>query len=83
MPRKATDESSIGFVASGGELHILSLLSGIDSTDSRRSRHDKRSATLLVQIYNPRRRTWRSLITKPPFSIPLDLKTAVMCTIKL
>lgn len=83
VPRKASDEVAIGFVALDGELHILGLQSGFDSTESRRPRQNKRSSTLLVQIYDPRKNTWRSLHTKPPFSHPLDLKTAVMCTIQL
>lgn len=83
VPRKASDEFSIGFVALDGELHILGLQSGFDLTESRKPRQNKRSSTLLVQIYDPRKNTWRSLHTKPPFNHPLDLKTAVMCTIQL
>lgn len=83
VPRKASDEFSIGFVALDGELHIIGLQSGFDSTESRRPRHNKRSSTLLVQIYDPRKNSWRSLQTKPPFGHPLDLKTAVLCTVQL
>lgn len=83
LPRKTTDDASIGFVAMDGELHVVSLLSGIDSTEPRRSRQHKKSSTLFIQIYHPRKKTWRSLTTKPPFHHPLDFKTAVMCTIRL
>lgn len=84
VPKKASDEFSIGFVALDGKLHILGLQSGVDSMESRRPRQNKRSSsTLLVQIYDPRKNTWRSLHTKPPFNHPLDLKTAVMCTVQL
>lgn len=83
VPRKANDDSSVGFVAVDGELHLMTLLSGVDTTESRKSRQHKRSGTLFVQIYNPRKKTWRNMITKPPFPNPLDFKTAVMCTIQL
>lgn len=84
VPKRASDDSSVGFIALDGELHLLTLLNVNDSTtdSSRRSRQHKRSATLLIQIYHPVKRTWRSLIAKPPFP-PLDFKTAVMCTIRL
>ncbi|KAL0437384.1 UNVERIFIED_CONTAM: F-box/kelch-repeat protein OR23 [Sesamum radiatum] len=83
VPRKASDDASVGFVALDGELHLLTLLSVNDSTDGRRLRQHKRPTTLLIQIYHPRKRTWRSLIAKPPFHQPLDFRTAVMCTIRL
>jgi hypothetical protein len=85
VPRKAIDDASIGFVALNGELHVVSLLSGIDSgsTDTRRIRQNKKSSTLFIQAYNPKTKIWRSIITKPPFHQPLDFKTAVMCTIRL
>ncbi|KAK6120043.1 hypothetical protein DH2020_046173 [Rehmannia glutinosa] len=83
VPRKASDDASVGFVALDGELHLLNLLNVNDSTDGRRSRPHKRSTTLLIQIYHPRKRTWRSLIAKPPFHQPLDFRTAVLCTIRL
>ncbi|KAK6150260.1 hypothetical protein DH2020_017785 [Rehmannia glutinosa] len=78
VPRKASDDASVGFVALDGELHLLNLLNANDSTDGRRSRPHKRSTTLLIQIYHPRKRTWRSLIAKPPFHQPLDFRTAVL-----
>ncbi|XP_022898257.1 F-box/kelch-repeat protein OR23 [Olea europaea var. sylvestris] len=83
VPKKASDDSSVGFVSLDGELHLLTLVNGNDSPESRRSRQHKRLATLLIQIYHPRKRTWRSLVTKPPFHHPIDFKTAVMCTIRL
>lgn len=83
IPKKLTDESSVGFVALNGELHVMGSISCSDSTDPRKSRQNKRSASLLLQIYNPQNMTWRTLITKPPFQQPLDFKTAVMCTIRL
>ncbi|KAL3621684.1 F-box/kelch-repeat protein or23 [Castilleja foliolosa] len=83
VPRKGSDDTSVGFVALDGELHLLTILNVNDSTDVRRSRPHKRSTTLLIQIYHPRKKTWRSLVVKSPFHQPLDFKTAVMCTIRL
>lgn len=83
VPKKASDDSSVGFVAMDEELHLLTLLNVNDPTDRRRSRQHKRSVMLLVQIYHPRKRTWRSLIAKPPFNQPLDFRTAVTCTVRL
>lgn len=81
VPRKA--RPSFGFVALNGELHVLNLLKGVDQTETRRPRHHKRSAMLYVQIYHPVKKTWRSLITKPPCNDPLDFRTAVLCTVRL
>lgn len=82
IPRKSPPASAPGFVVLNGELHVMSLLSGHDSAENRRSRPPlKKSATLFIQIYNPQKKTWRSLITNPPFSYPLDFRSAVMCTI--
>ncbi|PWA97998.1 F-box domain, cyclin-like protein [Artemisia annua] len=83
IPQKLTDESSVGFVALNGELHVMSSVHGSDSTENRKSRQHKRSASLFLQIYHPQKMIWRSLITKPPFQQPLDFKTTVMCTIRL
>ncbi|CAI9297309.1 unnamed protein product [Lactuca saligna] len=83
IPKKLSDESSVGFVALNGELYVMG--SGIvsDSTENRKSRQSKRSASLFLQIYHPQKMIWRTLISKPPFQQPLDFKTAVMCTIRL
>ncbi|KAM3355928.1 F-box/kelch-repeat protein OR23 [Capsicum galapagoense] len=83
LPRKMSDESSVGFVALDGELHVMSHLNGVKSNECQRLRQQKRSATILLQIYHPRKKSWRSVTTKPPFRHPLDFKTAVMCTIRL
>lgn len=83
VPRKPRDDSSVGFVSLDGELHLMNLVHAVDITETRRPRQNKKAASLLIQIYNPRNRTWRSLITKPPLNHHLDFKTAVMCTIRL
>lgn len=82
LPRKTSDESSVGFVALDGELHVISHLNGVKSKECQRLRQQKRS-TMLVQIYHPRTKSWRSVTTRSPFQHPLDFKTAVMCTIRL
>ncbi|XP_065861008.1 F-box/kelch-repeat protein OR23 isoform X2 [Euphorbia lathyris] len=83
VPKKAPSNSSCGFVVLDGELHVMTLVKGGDSTESRRSRQQKRAGTLVIQIYHPRKKTWRSVVTKPPLNMPLDFNTAVMCTIML
>ncbi|KAI7990113.1 F-box/kelch-repeat protein OR23 [Camellia lanceoleosa] len=83
VPRKAPDESSVGFVALDRELHVMTLVNAVDLTETRRSRQHKKATSLLMQIYHPRKKTWRSLITKPPLHHHLDFKTAVTCTIQL
>uniref|UniRef100_A0A2P2N3Z7 Uncharacterized protein MANES_05G087000 n=1 Tax=Rhizophora mucronata TaxID=61149 RepID=A0A2P2N3Z7_RHIMU len=83
VPRKSPFNASFGFVALDGELYVMSLLKGIDSTEPRRSRQQKRAGSLFIQIYSPTKKTWRSLMTKPPLNCPLDFNTAVMCTIRL
>ncbi|KAL4558701.1 hypothetical protein LXL04_036902 [Taraxacum kok-saghyz] len=79
VPKKANDDSSMGFTALNNELHVMAFYNGHDS----RLRRHKRSLSLFLQIYHPGNKTWRTLITKPPFQQHLDFKTAVMCTIRL
>lgn len=84
VPREAPRNSSFGFVALDGELHVITLKKAVESADSRRSRqHNKKTGILSIQIYNLKRKTWRSLITKSPFHEPLNFNTAVMCGIRL
>lgn len=83
LPRKTSDESSVGFVALDGELHVMTYLNGVKSMECQRLRQQKRSATILIQIYHPMKKLWKSVTTKPPFHHPLDFKTAVMCTVRL
>ena len=85
VPREAPLNSSFGFVASDGELHIVTnLKKAIElPTDILRSRQLKKTGKLYIQIYNPKRKTWRSLVTKSPFNNSLDFNTAVLCNIRL
>ncbi|KAD4584426.1 hypothetical protein R6Q59_036697 [Mikania micrantha] len=82
LPKRVLDESAVGFVALNGELHVMASHNGAGSVENRRLRRHKRSTSLYLQIYHPGKRTWRTLITTPPFQQPLDFKTTVMCTIR-
>lgn len=83
VPKRALDESSVGFVALNGELHVMATHNGASSVENRRLRRHKRSTSLFLQIYHPGKKIWRTLITKPPIKQPLDFNTAVMCTMRL
>lgn len=88
MPKKVSDDASVGFVGLEEELYLLTLLNASASasestTTATRSRQHKRSSTLLMQIYNPGQSRWRSVIVKPPFHQSLDFRTTVMCPIRL
>ncbi|GMH27973.1 hypothetical protein Nepgr_029816 [Nepenthes gracilis] len=81
VPRKAPHDSSFGFVALNGELLVMTLLQGVDTSQIRRSRNRKGNTLLYLQIYHPGKKTWRSLVAMPPSNCTLDFTTAVMCTI--
>lgn len=83
VPKKASDNTSVGFVALDGELYLLTLLQVNDPTDGRRRSQQKRSSTLLLQVYDPRKRAWSSRAVKPPFHQPIDFRMAVLCTVRL
>nr|XP_043636270.1 F-box/kelch-repeat protein OR23-like [Erigeron canadensis] len=83
LPKRAIDESAVGFVALNGELLVLACHNGNGSVENRRLRRHKRLTSLFLQIYHPGYKIWRTLITKPPVQQPIDFKTAVMCTIRL
>ncbi|KAM6592256.1 hypothetical protein CsatA_014861 [Cannabis sativa] len=76
--------SSIGFVALDGELLVITVKKGVESGENRRClRQHKKGRSLYIQIYNPKRKTWRSLTTKSPFVNKLDFSNAVMCNIRM
>ncbi|KAI3732626.1 hypothetical protein L1987_63833 [Smallanthus sonchifolius] len=83
LPKRALDESTVGFMALNGELHVMASHNGAGSVENRRLRRHKKLTSLYLQIYHPGKKIWRTLITKPPFQQPLDFKTTVMCTIRL
>uniref|UniRef100_A0A7N0RA37 F-box domain-containing protein n=1 Tax=Kalanchoe fedtschenkoi TaxID=63787 RepID=A0A7N0RA37_KALFE len=83
LPRKVPG-SAFGFITLGGELHVLIPVSASENSEARRSRQSKRTAgTLLIQIYNPATKTWRSVVSRPPVKQLIDMNTAVMCSIHL
>jgi hypothetical protein len=70
---KALHNSSFGFVVLDGELHVMTLLNAVDSTETRKKRRHKRAIELYIQIYHPKKKTRRFLTTKySPFPCPLD-----------
>uniref|UniRef100_A0A803PGR2 F-box/kelch-repeat protein OR23 n=1 Tax=Cannabis sativa TaxID=3483 RepID=A0A803PGR2_CANSA len=76
--------SSIGFVALDGELLVITVKKAVESGENRRClRQHKKGRSLYIQIYNPKRKTWRSLTTKSPFVNKLDFSNAVMCNIRM
>ncbi|XP_062080588.1 F-box/kelch-repeat protein OR23 [Humulus lupulus] len=85
VPREARcNLSSLGFVVLDGELLVITLRKAVESADSRRSlRQHKKTRSLYIQIYNPKKKTWRSLTTKSPFLNNLDFSNAVMCSIRM
>ncbi|KAJ7972687.1 F-box/kelch-repeat protein [Quillaja saponaria] len=83
VPRQAPYNSSFGFNVLDGELYIMTHLNVVDVMETRRPRQHKRTGTLYIQIYHPKKKAWRSLITKSPFHHPMDFNNTVMCTIRL
>ncbi|XP_019424771.1 PREDICTED: F-box/kelch-repeat protein OR23 [Lupinus angustifolius] len=82
VPRKAPDSSPFGFVVVDRELYVLAHHC-VDLTETRRSKQHKRAGTMYIQIYNPKKKTWRSLVTKSPFNYPIDISSAVLSSICL
>ncbi|XP_068651108.1 F-box/kelch-repeat protein OR23-like [Aristolochia californica] len=80
LPRSPPD-CSCSFVALGEELYVMFVVP--PNLDLAKNRRVKRKLTLFIQVYNHKKRNWRSLITKSPFKHPLDFRTAVMCTVRL
>ena len=82
VPRKAPQDPSFGFVVIDRELYVIAHSSTVDRTD-RRSRHHKRAGTLYIQVYHPKKKTWRSIATKLPFNCRIDINRAILCSICL
>ena len=83
VPRKAPYNSSFGIVVVNGKLYVLTHLCVDDLTETRRSRHHKRAGTLYIQIYDPKKKAWRSLVTKSPFNYSIDINSALLSSICL
>ncbi|XP_010554449.1 PREDICTED: F-box/kelch-repeat protein OR23-like [Tarenaya hassleriana] len=85
LPRRVPCEKSSGFVALNGELHVMTLLEGFSSSDtsSQTRKQRKGNKSMMIQIYHPMKRTWRSIVSRVPFIKELDFRTSVMCTIRV
>ncbi|XP_010520417.1 PREDICTED: F-box/kelch-repeat protein OR23-like [Tarenaya hassleriana] len=77
LPRKAPYDRSFGFIALNGELHVMSLLDGF------KTRPQEKGKSMMSQIYHPRKKIWRSLVSRPPFIGKLDFRTSAMCSVRL
>lgn len=84
VPKKIWDDRSVGFVALNGELHVMMFLKGGDSTsDPRKSRQHRKGGSVLMQVYHPRKKTWRTVAVNSPLPHGFDFKTAVICTVQV
>ncbi|KAK7378442.1 hypothetical protein VNO80_03884 [Phaseolus coccineus] len=83
VPKKAPYNSSFGFVVLAGELYVVTHFCVAIFSETRRSRLQKRVGTLFIQIYDPKNKKWRSLLSKSPFDYPIDISSAVLSSICL
>lgn len=83
VPRNRACNFTFGFVVLGGELYVIASMRTLDPPKIQRLRQHRRPGTLYIQIYNPKRKTWRTLITKSPFYPYLDFNSTVICSIRL
>ncbi|XP_058737964.1 F-box/kelch-repeat protein OR23-like [Vicia villosa] len=83
VPKKAPLGSAFGIVVASGELYVLSHLYDDDFAETRRSRPYKKAGTMCFQIYNPKKKMWRTLVTKSPFTRHIDITSAVLSSIRL
>ncbi|XP_031474231.1 F-box/kelch-repeat protein OR23 isoform X1 [Nymphaea colorata] len=77
LPRKIQGDRSNGFTALDGELHVMSEM----TTDLDLSRTQK-GVPLFIQVYHPKKKTWKFLRTKSPVG-NIDFRYTVMCSIRL
>lgn len=81
LPRKVLAEEVCGIVALYQELYVIP---GSSLTDLEFGRRPKpKRASLVLQVYNPKKRTWRQVLTKPPIRNQLSFPWAAMCSIRL
>ncbi|KAL5702019.1 hypothetical protein ACHQM5_027290 [Ranunculus cassubicifolius] len=83
VPRKGLTDNKYGFAALDGELHVLSCRKTADIMENLKPRVQEKVGALYIQVYNPKKRRWRSLRTKPPVKCSLNFESAVMCTIRV
>ncbi|KAF7029554.1 hypothetical protein CFC21_041265 [Triticum aestivum] len=82
LRRKIPETELCGFVSLNGELHVLKSAKLPAETLHPRRQLKKRLA-LEFQVYNPLARKWRVFTTYPPVSVPIDFRTAALCTVEL
>lgn len=81
LPRKVLTEEACGIVALYQKLYVIP---GSSLTDSEFGRiPTPKRASLVLQVYNPKKRTWRQVLTKPPIRRHLNFPWAAMCSIRL
>lgn len=77
LRRKISEDEPCSFVAMNRELYVMT------SPKYDPQGTPKKRPSLDIQVYNPKKRKWRFLRTCPPFEYPIDLKSAVSCTIRV
>ncbi|EAY74344.1 hypothetical protein OsI_02231 [Oryza sativa Indica Group] len=82
LRRKIPSTQSCGFIAMNGELYVLTSAKLPVETSSPWKQSKKRLA-LEFQVYNPAAKMWRVLTTHPPVNVPIDFRTAALCTVEL
>ena len=82
LRRKIPETDLCGFVSLNGELHVLKSAKLPAETLHPRRQLKKRLA-LEFHVYNPLARKWRVFTTYPPVSVPIDFRTAALCTVEL
>ncbi|KAL5703021.1 hypothetical protein ACHQM5_028167 [Ranunculus cassubicifolius] len=83
VPRKDLTDYKYGFAALDGELHVLSCRKTFDIMENLKPRVQEKVGALYIQVYNPKKRRWRSLRTRSPVKCSLNFESAVMCTIRV
>eukprot|EP00252_Welwitschia_mirabilis_P022649 TRINITY_DN6196_c0_g1_i1.p1 TRINITY_DN6196_c0_g1~~TRINITY_DN6196_c0_g1_i1.p1 ORF type:complete len:426 (+),score=26.78 TRINITY_DN6196_c0_g1_i1:311-1588(+) len=81
LPQKVIAEEPCGLVALYDELYVIPGCTHTDYNFPRQRRRER--ITLSFQVYNPKKQTWRFILTKPPIKSPLSFPWAAMCSLTL
>ncbi|GAB2298325.1 hypothetical protein Dimus_032393 [Dionaea muscipula] len=71
VPRKVPPGFSFDFIALNQELHVMTFVQRIENP------------VLHIQIYHPKKKIWRSVVTHPPFRFRRDFQSVGMCTVRV
>lgn len=85
LPGTVLAELSCRLVALGGELYVIPGGPVLDCGDALRTFRKKKGA-LVFQVYDPKTRIWRYVMTRPPLARARrnnSMPWGAMCTIKL